>query len=407
LFALVTIIMGKPSTSPVPGIAGSSSDADAVSLHTQPGDRLYDDDVPELQGDDLPPLYSDIEAEANADAPLLPTIHNPSYVLGALDATGIRVVDANSGDECLINTRLDKDPKILERQIQLSATKPPRPSVRILGTHSQTVKENGKSEKKTITDFDVSLELTPYLFSDATRGVSWTKLRTVENNEKARRGTILRKRAPGVKRDLEVSDPKPTLAEWCHRYCASHAGVKSFALKRRVVGFDQERLKQKLEALVRGTNYRGTVDITFPVKDGWVLVYNDCKVNRWRMTPWVVWLCYLSFLWLFTWPFLFFRTKRYEVAVAEWPFSVQEADGSKRYVSMSEDHIYNLWGRAISRAVLDKRQCTLDQEDLIASQTAPEEPLANVLQGAPRFLREGVNAITAINRQLGWGGDSY
>ncbi|KAK4121924.1 hypothetical protein N657DRAFT_647425 [Parathielavia appendiculata] len=393
--------MGKPSASPIPGIAGNSSDSDAVSLHTQPGDRVYDDDISELQSDSLPPLYADIEAD---NAPLLPTIHNPSYVLNTLnDGAGVRIVDVNSGAECFINPRLDRDPELLERQIQLSASKPPRPSVRILGRHSQTVKENGKSEKKILTDFDVSVDLTPYLFSDATRNVSWTKLRTVENTEKTWRGTILRKRAPGVKRDLEVSDPKPTLAEWCHRYCASHARVKSFTLHRRVVGFDEEKLKQKLEALVRGTNYRGTVDITFPVRDAYVLVYNDCKINRWRVTPWIVWMCYLTFLWLITWPLLFFQTKRFEVAVAEWPFSVQEADGSKRYVSMSEDHIYNLWGRAISRAVLDKRQGTLDQEDLIASQMAPAEPFANALQGAPRFLREGVNAITAINRQLGWG----
>ncbi|KAK4154244.1 hypothetical protein C8A00DRAFT_42978 [Chaetomidium leptoderma] len=400
--------MGKPSTSPVPGLPGGSSDGDAVSLHTQPGDRVFDDDVPELQSDDLPPLYSDIEADINTNAPLLPALHNPTYILDTLnDAANYHTVDANHGAEFLINRRLDKDPGLLERQIQLSATKPPRPSIRILGTHSQTVQEKGKSEKKPITDFDVVLELTPYLFSDPTRGVSWTKLRTVEDNEKTRRGTVLRKRAPGVKRDLEITNPKPTLAEWCHRYCANHAGVKSFALARQMVGFDEERMKQKLEALVRGTNYRGKVTITFPVRDSCIVVYNDSKVNKWRLTPWVIWLCYLSFLWLLTWPFLFLRTKKFEVAVAEWPFSVQEANGNKRYVSMSEDHIYNLWGRAISRAVLDKRQGTLDQEDLIASQTAPAEPFGTALEGAPRFLREGISAITAVNRQLGWGGDSW
>jgi hypothetical protein len=399
--------MGKP-TSPLPGISGSSSDGDAVSLHTQPGDRAYHDDVPELN-DDMPPLYSDIEPESAANAPLLPAIHNPSYVLDivANDGTHFQKVDANTGAEFFINSCLDKDPKTLERQIQLSASKPPRPSVRVLGTHSQTVQEKGKSEKKTITDFDVSVELTPYLFYDAARGKSLTQLRTVENTEKTRRGTVLPWPAPGVKQDIEISSPKPTLAEWCHRYCASHASVKSFVLKREVVGFDEEKMKQKLETLVRGTNYRGKVTITFPVRDDYTVIYSDSKVNRWRLTPWIVWLCYLSFMWLLTWPFLFFSTKRFEVAVAEWPFSVKEDDGTKRYVSMSEDHIYNLWGRAISRAVLDKRQGTLDQEDLIASQNAPEEPFGAALEGAPGFLRAGINAITAVSRQLGWGGDSW
>ncbi len=396
--------MGKPNDpiSPLPGIGGSSSDA--VSLHTQPGDRMYDDDVPELRDDDLPPLYTDIEEDSRPNAPLLPTILTPSYLLDEVNnAVNLHRVDANTGAEFIINSRLDKDPKLLERQIQLSATKPPRPAVRILGTHSETTREKNKTEKKTVTDFDVTLELTPYLFSDAERGVSWTALRTVEDNEKTHRGTILRKRAPGVKRDIEITNPKPTLAEWCHRYCASHAGVKSFALQRRVTGFDEEKMKQMLEVLVRGTNYRGSVNITFPVKGDLTLIYNDCKTNRWRLTPWIVWMCYLTFLWLLTWPLLFFRTKQFEVAVAEWPFSV--TNGPKRYVSMSEAHIYNLWGRAISRAVLDKRQCTLDQADLIASQTNAPEPFGTVLEGAPRFLREGINAIAAVNRQLGWGAD--
>ncbi|KAK4132751.1 hypothetical protein BT67DRAFT_443647 [Trichocladium antarcticum] len=402
--------MGKRSGSPGPGLAGASSGADDVSLHTQPGDRLFDD-VPELQSDDMPddmpPLYSDIEPDSSSNAPLLATIHNPSYVADALHG-GLRSEDANTGAEFFINSHLDQDPKLLERQIRLSASKPPRPSVRILGTHSQTVSENGKKEKRSVTDFDVVLDLTPYLFSDATTGASWTEFRTVEDSEQTKRGTILRKRAPGMRQDIEISaNTKPTLAEWCHRYHASHAGLKCFTLRRRVLGFDEAKLREKLVVLVRGTNYRGHVNITFPVKQDSVIVYNDCKVSRWRLTPWVVWLCYLSFLWLFTWPYLFLRTKIFEVAVADWPFSVTEPDGRKRYVSMSEDHLYNLWARAISRAVLDKRQCALDQEDLIASQTAPEEPFTNALKGAPSFLRAGINAITAVNRQLGWGGDDH
>lgn len=395
--------MGKPTPPSLSGPAGSSAEADAVSLHTQPGDRSLDHDVPELLSDDLPPLYSDIEHEGESSAPLLPDTHAPSYNLNSKNHS----VDPNTGAEFFLDAKMDRNPAALQAQIGLSAKKPPRPHVRILGTHSQTVDEHGKKERKRVTDFDVSVELTPYLFSDVARGTSWTELRTVENSEKVRRGTVFRKRAPGSRGDIEISDAKPTLAQWCHLYCASHAGVKCFTLRRRVLGFDEERMKQKLETLVRGTNYRGRVEITFPVKGEYVYVYNDCKVNRWRMTPWIVWLCYLTFLWLITWPYLFLRTKVFEVATADWPFSVAQPDGSRRFVSMSEDHIYNLWGRAISRAILDKRQGTLDQEDLIASQTAPETPFGNALEGAPRFLREGISAITAVNRQLGWGGDMF
>ncbi|KAL2024926.1 hypothetical protein VTK56DRAFT_3625 [Thermocarpiscus australiensis] len=398
--------MGKPTASRSSASGSSSNDGDVLSLHTQPGGRAFINDVPKLPSDDLPPLYSDVEPDSNSNAHLLPTSQS-AYVLPALQG-GFHQTDANTGVEFIMHPRLDNDPKLLEQQIQLSAKKPLRPSIRILGTHRQTVHVNGKSEKKTVTDFDVSVDLTPYLFSDATSGLSSRQLRTVENSEKTRRGTILRKRAPSAERDLELSaNSKPTLAEWCHRYCASHAGLKCFVLRRQMLGFDEEKMKVKLEALVRGTNYHGAVTITFPVKDGSVVVYKDCRVNRWRLTPWIVWMCYLTFLWIFTWPYLFFRTKMFEVAVAEWPFSVTESNGRiKRYVSMSEDYVYNTWARAISRAVLDKRHCVIDQKDLIASQT-PGTPFGNGLEGAPSFLRAGVNAITAVNRNFGWGADSF
>ena len=401
--------MGKPTASPAPGASGSSSNADAVSLHTQPGlarGTGLEDDVPELPSDDPPPLYSDIEPASASHAPLLTTVPVSSGVLDVLD-NGLHREDTATGSEFFLYPLLDRDPDVLEQQIRHLAVKPPRPSVRILGTHTRTVHENGKTKTKTVTDFDVSVDLTPYLFSDASTGASWSELRTVENSEKVRRGTVFRQRAPGVTRDLEVgTSTKPTLAEWCHRYCASHAGIKCFAIRRRVVGFDEGQMRTLLEALVRGTNYRGSLTITFPVKGEHVYVYNDCWINRWRVTPWIVWLFYLTFLWLLTWPYLFFSTKVFEVAVVEWPFSATDAHGRKRYVSMSESHLYNLWGRAITRAVLNRRQGTLTQEDLIDSQTAPSEPFSDVLQGSPGFIREGVNAITAFNRQFGWGGDS-
>ncbi|KAL2163342.1 hypothetical protein VTH06DRAFT_5399 [Thermothelomyces fergusii] len=401
--------MGRPSTSSLPGTSGSSSSAEAISLHTQPGERehLLDDDVPELQPADLPPPYSEIDPGSADNPPAIPPVLPPWYIVVDLTDQDLYKVDANSGVEFLLCGCLDNDPVLLERQIKFSARKPPRPSIRIRGSHRQTVQENGKSERKSVTDFDIRVELTPYLFSDAPRSKSWRRLRTVENTEKTRRGTIFPTRAPGVTRDIEISGPKPTLAEWCHRYCASHAGVKAFVLRRQVTGFDQEMLKQRLEALVRGTNYQGQLDITFPVGDDQIVVYNACRINRWRLTPWIVWFCYLTFLWLLTWPFLFFRTKRFDVAIAEWPFSVTEANGEKRYVSMSEEQIYNLWGRAIRRAVLARHQGTLSEQDLIASQTTPDEPFSEVLQHAPRFLREGVNAISAVNLQVGWGGDSW
>ncbi|TPX15320.1 uncharacterized protein E0L32_004597 [Thyridium curvatum] len=395
--------MGKPSQS-----ADRPAD-DAVSLHTQP-DRHHpfqdDDDAPELQVDDLPPLYSDIDEPAassssSSAAPLLPSSADA-------DILPAYVTDGPTGRQWYLNPVLDTVPAVLEKHVRAWAVQPPRPSVRVHGEHKATVTNNGKRERKSVTDFDVRIDLTPYLFSDATNGASWRQLRTVENYEKARRGTVLQTRAAGSSQDLEVGGgDKPTLAEWCHLYCASHAGLKAFSVRRRMVGFDEDRVRQKIEALVRASNYRGRVQVTFPVKDDLVEVFNACRTNRWRLTTWIFWLCAFTLLFLLTWPYLLVRTKRFEVVSVDWPFSRPREDGGKEYISLSEDQWYNLWGRALNKAILEKRQCELNQQDLIASEGAQPtfDTGSSAVNAGLGMLRAGVNAMNEVNRQLGWGYD--
>ena len=43
----------------------------------------------------------------------------------------------------------------------------------------------------------MSVELTPFLYSDVRRQTSWAELRTVDNFEKVRRGGVFASRAPG------------------------------------------------------------------------------------------------------------------------------------------------------------------------------------------------------------------
>ncbi|KAK4197395.1 hypothetical protein QBC40DRAFT_285646 [Triangularia verruculosa] len=402
--------MGKPTPPAYAPGPGSSADAhpDAVSLHTPTGVSdpafPFDSDTPDLGNDDLPPLYSDIDNEAGSGAPLLP----PGIQFGHVADLAPKKVDEINGAEIFVTSKLESDPKLLENQVGISSAKPPRPFVQIHGSHRERVEENGKSDEKDVTDFRVLVELTPYLFSDVVNQLSWRETRTVENSEKACRGTVFRRRAPGYKQDIEVGTaPKPTLAEWCHRYCASHAALKCFVLRRRVIGFNEEKLRSQLESLVRGTNYRGDVRITFPVRDEYVYIYNDCWINRWRWTTWIRWVFYLTFLWIFSWPFFYFSTKTFEVVTADWGFSRPQENGRLAYVSISEDHIYNTWARAISRAILGKRQACLDHNDLVASHTDGPDAIADVMDAvnAPSFVRRGAAAMTHVNRQLGWGGD--
>ncbi|CAJ2506460.1 Uu.00g005900.m01.CDS01 [Anthostomella pinea] len=398
--------MGKPSA--------AEAAADSVSLHTNPGESsMYiDDDAPELSIDDLPPTYDDA-FESSEGAPMLPHQHE---VAGDMVTARARpgepgakfITDLNTGAQSWVTKTLE-NPTTLEQFVRRLATVPPRPYITIVGTHSQTTKDSkGKTEKKTITDFDVSVELTPYLYSDAQYRKSWTHMRTVDNGEKARRGTVFQKRAPGSNQSIEVgNEPKPTLQEWCHRYAASHAGLKVFTLQRRMVGFDEETVKARLETMVRGTNYRGHLQVRVVTKDAQMDFYNNAKLNRWRFTTWIQWLCTLTLLFIFTWPYLYLRTKRWEVAVAEWPYSRMGEGGNKEYVSISEDQWYNMWGRAICKAVLEKRQKVLDQEDLRreAEAQATFNSGNETVDGAVGLFRAGIFAMNEVNRQLGWGGD--
>ncbi len=110
---------------------------------------------------------------------------------------------------------------------------------------------------------------------------------------------------------------------------------------------------------------------------------------------------------VFTWPYLFFRTTRFEVVVAEWPFSRPKENSGKEYVSLSEDQWYNIWARATKKAVLEKRQITLDQQDLFDAEGA--RPTFNTghepVDSALGLLHAGINAMNEASHQLAWGGD--
>ncbi|KAH7033526.1 uncharacterized protein B0I36DRAFT_321629 [Microdochium trichocladiopsis] len=410
--------MGKPSFFKGPGgpptSAGSSSrDAsDAMSLHTNPDSSSHpllgnedddDDDALQLAPgiDDLPPSYSEFytdDANAPAAAPTSSATNGPN--------------DPFSSGSNLPVPAFKEDANTLA-QFYISS------DFELIGTHSRTTRDSkGKTERKTVTDFDVSVDLTPFLYRDATHRKSWSYLRTVENSEKVRRGTVLRKRAPGVKHDLEVGgEAKPGLREWCHRFGASSAGLKCFVLRREMVGFDEAYVRNQLLRLIADTNYRGRYEVRIGMKGDTVEMYNDAKINRWRLTTWVQWLFTLTLLFIFSWPYLFFRTKRWEVAVVDWPFS-RMTDGSsggsgggssngeprKEYVSLSEEQWYNMWARAIARAVVEKRQTTLTQLDLARAEgQAPAFTSGN--QTVDSLFRAGMGAMNAINHQLGWGHD--
>ncbi|PSN71888.1 hypothetical protein BS50DRAFT_569484 [Corynespora cassiicola Philippines] len=385
-------------------------DPDAVSLHTTPDDYTYDD-APEINA--MPPSYADSEAgEGSAtNVPLIRHLPPPS---NRRNHDEVVVISGGKPKVCetqtLMDKRYDSDPAYLEDGIRSFAQEAPNPLVYIMGTHKQTVKKGDKKETKEITDFRIVMNLQRYLrlnFDD--RDTSQMRLVTVENGEKTHRGTILKKRAPGFKRDIEVGAPKPELKEWCHRYCASPRMLRIFRLRREITGFDETHLTNRLEGLIRSTNYRGKIRINFPIEDKNVDIYTTSRINEWRLKKWVCWVFYLSFMWIFSWPYLFFATKRYAVVKAEWPFSTTDAHGNKRYTTMSEEQWFEKWHVGIRRLVLDRFQGEASDEQLQGVIARPADPpMPGTLStghagvdNAVGFLAQGLQVAGALSR----GGD--
>lgn len=399
-----------------PRNGGSSSNNEPAVDNTDYGFRPRTHDH-EDDDDELPPLYSDV-AESSA---LIPP---NQYVQQSLSPNGpslVPVFSADSGtkNEYYMSSDLDSDPTLLEQHVLAWSKKPPRTFIQVLGSHTETRSENGGSNNRTrtVVDFRVRVDMTPYLYTDLARGTStWAGLRTVDNDEKVKRGTSLARRAPGARKrhrrrsGMRLEDAgdsmgeKPTLTEWCHRYCASSAGLKVFCLQRKVVGIDKDLLIERLHGLVRSTNYRGNVTISFPTEGGRVEVYNDCKVNEWRFKTWIRLLTFFTLTILLTFPYLFFRTKRFETVVAEWPFSRPARNGStdREYASITEDQLYGLWGAAIHAAVINRRQCVLDQQDLANSHAQPQ----GVTTGIHSILATGIQAMNVVDQQFGWGANT-
>ncbi|CAM1507871.1 Fc.00g047190.m01.CDS01 [Cosmosporella sp. VM-42] len=369
--------MGNPSASP-PGDASSAVSLRTTGSPAAPIEPYFDDDAPEIHvNDDPPPEYSDYDDFTGANLP-----HGsgslPGIGIGPTNGLEPFSQDAKGKTMYYLDPRLNTDPTFLEQHINELSVEPPRPYVHIKGYHRETRKEKDKNVTDEVVDFDIQIDLTPLLYENIASQTAWQHLEAVTNFDKVRRGTVFTTRAPGFGGSGPAEDGTPNIYQWCRRYCESPAGLKTFSLERKVTGWDFAVVGSKLESLVRATNYRGHLKIDFPCQESKVEIWNDSWVNRWRLTRWIELTFYFTFLWLFTWPVLFFMTKRYETVFVEWPMSRVE-NGNLRYAAMSEDRWYNLWGRPIQRAVLARRQGTLAQVDLEVAYAPGAEDFARGL----------------------------
>jgi hypothetical protein len=176
--------------------------------------------------------------------------------------------------------------------------------------------------------------------------------------------------------------------------------MSRFLLTREVSGLHEIQLEDKLRALVRSTNYKGKLTITFPIENPGVEVWSDHWVNRWRNNMAICMLFYISMLWIITWPILFFTTRKFAVVKAVWPYSVPNEAGEPQYATMSEAQWFMRWQKAIDKAIIGKVQGVLTEEDLLRADQEPEVPQTGIptIDTASGVFSAGIQAYQAVNR---------
>ncbi|KAI5364633.1 hypothetical protein Slin15195_G041720 [Septoria linicola] len=393
-------------------------DPDAVSLHTTRSDYDYDD-VPEL-----PSYVESAAADAtvttsNAALAIPPdwyrSIAQPTINRGNRNASSSQAVSIGCETSVRMEERLMDATALHEYITHYIRKLPPRPMVRIQGWHWQNrQRTNKKKEKERVFDFDIVLSLQPFLQPGSNS--DWWSSYTVDNSDKAHRGSFRQTRAKGYKHDIEVGeDPKPDLEAWCREFCESSSWLKVFRISRNVAGLEIEQIKTQLETLVKSTHYRGHIDITFPIVDKNVDIYSPHWMNQARIT-WVRWLFYLTFLWLITWPILFFMTKRWSVYNVQWRWSQQEG-AVKRYATISEGDWLKRHANLIQSLVMDKyhgdatelpTDVSVDTERRRSEIRVPQVRVGGGGIGAAvSLLQGGVSVWNQANGRgdAGWGAD--
>jgi hypothetical protein len=307
--------------------------------------------------------------------------------------------------------------------IREQAACPPTYFVQIFGTHTETRRNGNKETKDRITDFKIQINITNLLAG--ARGTAYEEqLQLIPDNKRGYRGTIIPKLMPNFAGSGdEEANPGGPLRLWCDKYVADPSKVKSFTLKREISNHDTKKLEQLLRSAISETNYRGHVSVSFPTQYTKVIVYSPSTLNEWRITTWIRWFFYLTFLWVFAWPVLFFMTSRYEVVKVVYSYADVAPgvdDVHRRCTVMSEVEWFNMWQSAIKRAALARMVCkdsSLDEEYRRATEEAdrrgevpgrvPDIPVTGnaFADGALGLVAGGLRVVESYNGLRGWGAD--
>ncbi|KAJ0165637.1 hypothetical protein CTA2_10536 [Colletotrichum tanaceti] len=204
--------------------------------------------------------------------------------------------------------------------VRMQASVPPKPLIHVRGNRGRTV------------DFDFKMNLMSLVVpDDMSRRMDY--IRCVAPGELAFRG--------GAKPDVlpEVGDRE--LEEWCRRFIEDPAPVKSFALGRVVANMDALYIEGQIRSLIASTQYKGQINISFPVTHANVKIKSAEKPSK----------LYLGMKNLFS------SKHKYEVVQSVWPFaSARNGEDGRRCMVQSEEVWWREWRDSIKYAVAQKRQ---------------------------------------------------
>ncbi|KAL8786788.1 MAG: hypothetical protein Q9213_002609 [Squamulea squamosa] len=337
--------------------------------------------------------------------------------------------DAKGSTTTYISETLSSDPAACQAFIETSAQESIQPVVRLIGTHSETRRRDKKDETTHVTDFDISVPLGGLLVRE------WARTKIVENSQKAYRGGIRKQLDPRVNAHSEAAATAPSLQEWCHRFCASSASAKSFTISRTVTELQRHIITKSMTEALRGTDYRGNIATTYPICNRATIIVSDHWINRYRHNKFIWWICVILQLWIFTWPLIWFMTKRWEVFTVEWPCRIymqpdgswpmahefyphawshegqQTNDSSIRVAHQTEEQWVGLWRLAVQQAAESKRCGTLSDADRrIAEEVearSRQRPAGRTVDGGVLAAATGLlsGVMMGSQRTSGWGGD--
>lgn len=163
--------------------------------------------------DDDPPAYTDVIPEGHVRRNDLET---NEIRCGKTQKNG------RGSTRTVLSRSITSNPELLQDFVAAEARLMPNPLVRMMGTHTETRFRDKREETNTVTDFDITLSAADLL------ALPWRRTRIIENGVKAYRGTRTRSIGSSFKADVETTRPTPSLQEWCHRFCASSASLKTY-----------------------------------------------------------------------------------------------------------------------------------------------------------------------------------